>query len=183
GPAAITSAAVNSGSTAAQVSVNRSLISTSYRTRDFSLETGSGKTSTRMEAFYIQDDFKITPNVQFNFGLRWDYHQSYAGTQTNNEVTAGFEYEIVKDLALGARGIYRNQGSVIEDGSFNDGATYFLFNPGESLTERVACNTPGIGCFGRARRYYRALEFTATKRFSQNYQFIASYVHAGMIGD
>ena len=282
GPAGITSAAVNSGLTAAQLSVNPILISTSYRTRDFSLETGSGKTSTRMEAFYIQDDFKITPNVQFNFGLRWDYQQSYAGTQTylklnnfkdnlqprvgliwdftgrgkgklfvnyarvvetpipldvnvraggadiqldrnanvsrygapsgsaiiagtnsglgclgceatpidfdlkpqtNNEVTAGFEYEIVKDLALGARGIYRNQGSVIEDGSFNDGATYFLFNPGESLTERVACNTPGIGCFGRARRYYRALEFTATKRFSKNYQFIASYVHSSLIGN
>ena len=46
--------------------------------------------------------------------------------------TAGFEYEVVSDLALGVRGIYRAQGSVIEDGSFDDGTTYFLFNPGES---------------------------------------------------
>ena len=282
GPAGITSAIQQSGLTAAQLSVNPILISTSYRVRDFSLNTGTGKTTTRMEGFYIQDDFKITPNVQFNFGLRWDYQQSYAGPltylklnnfkdnlqprvgliwdftgkgkgklfvnyarvvetpipldvnvraggadiqldrnanvnrygaptgsaiiagtasglgclgceatpidfdlkpQTNNEVTAGLEYEIVKDLALGFRGIYRNQGSVIEDGSFNDGATYFLFNPGESLTERIACGTPGIGCFGRARRYYRAVEFTATKRFSNNYQFIASYVYSSLIGN
>ena len=30
-----------------------------------------------MEGFYIQDDFKIAKNVQFNFGLRWDYQQAY----------------------------------------------------------------------------------------------------------
>jgi len=278
----VTSVTVNSGLTAAQLSVNPILISTSYRTRDFSLNTGSGDTTTRMEAFYIQDDFKITPNVQFNMGLRWDYQQAYSGSltylklnnfkdnlqprigliwdftgkgrgklfvnyarvletpipldvnvraggadiqldrnanvnrygspsgsaiiagtasglgclgceatpidpdlkpQTNNEVTAGLEYEAVKNVTLGFRGIYRNQGSVIEDGSFNDGATYFLFNPGESLTERIACNDPTIGCFGRARRYYRALEFTATKRFTNNYQFIASYVYSSLIGN
>src|SRR5262249_16169859 len=54
GPAGITSASVNSGLTAAQLSVNPILISTSYRTRDFSLNTGSDSTKTRMEAFYIQ---------------------------------------------------------------------------------------------------------------------------------
>ena len=313
GPAGITSVTVNSGLTAAQLSVNPILISTSYRTRDFTLNTGDGKTSTRMEAFYLQDDFKITPNVQLNFGVRWDYQQAYgtnttylkfnnfkdnlqprlgliwdftgqgrgkvfvnyarvletpipldvnvraggddiqldrnanvnrygapsgsaivAGTaaglgclgceatpvdrlhilngitgleevvqlsnhlkpQTNNEVTAGIEYEIVKDFTLGFRGIYRNQGSVIEDGSLDDGTTYVLFNPGEyggseTTVEDIACDvntlspvtlTP-VGCFGRARRYYRALEFSATKRFSNNYQFIASYVYSSLIGN
>jgi outer membrane receptor protein involved in Fe transport len=103
--------------------------------------------------------------------------------QTVNEVTLGIEYEIIKNLALGARGIYRTQGSVIEDGSFDEGNTYFLFNPGESETERLACANPAIGCFGRARRYYRALEVTATKRFSNNYQFIASYVFSSLIGN
>jgi hypothetical protein len=28
---------------------------------------------------------------------------------------------------------------VIEDGSFDEGNTFFLFNPGESATERLAC--------------------------------------------
>jgi outer membrane receptor protein involved in Fe transport len=260
---------------------NPFLIRTSTRVRDFRLLTDAGDTYTDVEGFYIQDDFKVSKNVQINVGLRWDYQQAYgsgdetylklnsfkdnlqprlgliwdftgrgkgklfvnyarfletplpldinvrAGSdttqtdinlnvdtlnaptgshiaaggnlgnlgsahtpidpdlkpQTVNEATAGFEYEIVRDLAIGARGIYRSQGSVIEDGSFDDGDHYFLFNPGESLTERLACNDPGIGCFGRARRYYRAMEFTATKRFTNNYQFIASYVYSSLTGN
>jgi outer membrane receptor protein involved in Fe transport len=108
--------------------------------------------------------------------------------QTVDEYTAGIEYEVVKDLALGFRGIYRAQDNVIEDGSFDDGDHYFLFNPGRRVgtdvtTEDKACNDPAIGCFGPARRYYRALEFSATKRFTNNYQFIASYVYSSLIGN
>jgi Ca-activated chloride channel family protein len=115
--------------------------------------------------------------------------------QTLNEFRGGFEYEVVNDLTLGVAGIYRAQGSVIEDGSFNDGQTYFLFNPGESVTNDISCTPPifdaggnqiggGAGrCFGPARRYYRALEFTATKRFTNNFQFIASYVYSSLIGN
>jgi outer membrane receptor protein involved in Fe transport len=111
--------------------------------------------------------------------------------QTVNEWTAGVEWgpRSIRDLTFGFRGIYRAQDEVIEDGSFDDGDHYFLFNPGRrgtgnfTTTEDLACNDPGIGCFGPARRYYRALEFTATKRFSNNYQFIASYVYSSLIGN
>ncbi len=111
--------------------------------------------------------------------------------QTVNEWTAGLEWgpASMRDLTFGVRGIYRAQDEVIEDGSFDDGTTYFLFNPGRrgtgnfTTTEDLACNDPLIGCFGPARRYYRALELTATKRFSNNYQFIASYVYSSLIGN
>jgi len=107
--------------------------------------------------------------------------------QTVNEWTAGIEYSPMKDLALGFRGIYRNQVNVIEDGSFDDGTTYFIFNPGRrgngETTEDKACSDPTIGCFGHARRYYRALEFTATKRFSENWQLISSYVFSSLTGN
>jgi len=111
--------------------------------------------------------------------------------QTVNEWTAGLEWSprSMRDMTFGFRGIYRAQDEVIEDGSFDDGEHYFLFNPGRRgtgnmiTTEDKACNDPGIGCFGPARRYYRALEFTATKRFSNNYQFIASYVFSSLIGN
>ena len=111
--------------------------------------------------------------------------------QTVDELTMGVEWgpRSMRDLTFGFRGIYRAQDEVIEDGSFDDGDHYFLFNPGRrgtgnfTTTEDLACNDPNIGCFGPARRYYRALEFTATKRFSNNYQFIASYVFSSLIGN
>jgi hypothetical protein len=276
-PAGVTTAATGA------VSVNPTnpfLLLDVVRARDFSLNTRGEKIKTNVESFYIQDDFKISKDVQFNFGLRWDFQQAYSAgdvsyiklnnfkdnlqprvgliwdftgkgkgklfinyarfletplpldlnvrasgggiqndynlnvsrlngatagatvvtnfgnlgadptppdfdlkPQTVNEVAGGIEFEAARDLALGFRGVYRSQGTVIEDGSFDDGEHYFIFNPGESLTERIACSDPSIGCFGRARRYYRALEFSANKRFSNNYQFIASYTYSSLIGN
>ena len=111
--------------------------------------------------------------------------------QSIGEGTFGFEYEIVKDIAIGSRVIYRHMRNVIEDGSFDDGDTYFIFNPGRNepgTTERAACEgDPANGrlprCFGRAQRFYRGIEFTATKRFTNNYQFIASYVFSSLTGN
>jgi outer membrane receptor protein involved in Fe transport len=107
------------------------------------------------------------------------------------EYTAGLEYEAMKDITVGVRGVYRHERNVVEDGSFDDGDTYFIFNPGRNepgTTERAACEgDPNTGrlprCFGRAQRFYRAVEFTATKRFTNNYQFIASYVFSSLIGN
>ena len=107
--------------------------------------------------------------------------------QTLEEYTAGIEYAPANKLVLGVRGIYRNYINIIEDGSFDDGDHYFLFNPGRrghgETTEDKACTDPTIGCFGPARRYYRGIEFTATKRFSNSYQFITSYTYSSLIGN
>jgi outer membrane receptor protein involved in Fe transport len=105
--------------------------------------------------------------------------------QAIHEATMGVNYEIARNMTLGFRGVYRAQGNVIEDGSFDDGDNYFLFNPGRRYagsTEELAC-TSEFGCFGRARRYYRALEFTATRRFANNWQLFASYVWSSLIGN
>jgi hypothetical protein len=95
-----------------------------------------------------------------------------------DEWTAGIEWSPsdMQNLALGFRGLYRALDEVIEDGSFDDGTTYFIFNPDGSRNGATAG-------FGPARRYYRALEFSATKRLSQNYQFITSYVYSSLIGN
>jgi len=273
-PTGLTSATTNTGLTAAQLSTNPFLIrSATNISRNFDT-TGGDFLTTNVESFYVQDDFRVTRDLQLNLGLRWDYQQIHSGESTYlklnnfkdnlqprlgliwdftgkgkgklfvnyarfleapiplatyfavgnvsitssaqvnrlnapagstvtadfgsccgaepvdsdlkpqmvNEYAAGMEYETARDVVLGFRGVYRAQGTVIEDGSFDEGNTYFLFNPGESETERVACET-AFGCFGRARRYYRALEFTATKRFTTNYQLIASYVYSSLIGN
>jgi len=105
------------------------------------------------------------------------------------EASGGIQYEIARNVTLEARGVYRWERNVVEDGSFDDGNTYFLFNPGrrgsgtETTTEDLACANPAIGCFGHAARYYRALAFSATKRFTNNYQFIASYTYSSLTGN
>jgi len=273
--------------TAAEALNNPFLVRSTTRVRDFKL---IAKTNTKVESWYVQDDWRLTRNFQLNLGVRWDLQQAngnegsylklndlfntlqprvgfswdpwgkgktkifgnYAryvetplpldinvragsndtqtdknfnvqfygaplnapiatgfGTrnlgaestpidpnikpQTVNETTVGFQHEIMKNTVFGFRGIYRAQGSVIEDGSFDDGNTYFLFNPGEPLgpgpggltgnTEYLACSNPAVGCFGRARRYYRAVEFTLDKRFADNFAFQASYVYSSLIGN
>jgi outer membrane receptor protein involved in Fe transport len=273
-PAGSTSATTNTGLTAAQLSTNPFLIRSTTAINEVIENTGSDFITTNVESFYVQDDFRLTRDMQFNVGLRWDYQQLHDGKstvlklnnfkdnlqprlgliwdftskgkgklfvnyarfleapipaiflfsggnvalsrsaivnrlnapagstitrndgsccgatpidsdlkpQTVNETAAGMEYEAAQSLVLGLRGVYRAQGSVIEDGSFDEGHSFFLFNPGESATERLACAS-AFGCFGRARRYYRALEFTATKRFTTNYQFIASYVFSSLTGN
>jgi hypothetical protein len=107
------------------------------------------------------------------------------------EYTMGLEYEIAKDLALGFRGVYRHERNVVEDGSFDDGTTYFIFNPGRNepgTTEANACAGDASSgriprCFGRAQRFYRAFEVTATKRFTNHWQFISSYVFSSLTGN
>jgi outer membrane receptor protein involved in Fe transport len=111
--------------------------------------------------------------------------------QSIREFTFGAEYEVGGDVTLGTRGVYRAMVNVIEDGSFDDGDTYFIFNPGRlgpGTTEENACaGDAATGrapqCFGRAQRFYRGIEFTATKRFTNNFQFIASYVFSSLIGN
>jgi outer membrane receptor protein involved in Fe transport len=111
--------------------------------------------------------------------------------QSVGEYSMGLEYEVHKDIALGVRGIYRHMRNVIEDGSFDDGDTYFIFNPGRNepgTTEANACAGDASSgrlprCFGRAQRFYRAFEVTATKRFTNHYQFITSYVFSSLTGN
>jgi hypothetical protein len=111
--------------------------------------------------------------------------------QSVKEITFGAEYEIGHDITIGSRGVYRAMVNVIEDGSFDDGDTYFIFNPGRNkpgTTEASACaGDPATNrapqCFGRAQRFYRGIEFTATKRFTNNFQFITSYVYSSLTGN
>src|ERR1043166_868024 len=74
-PAGVTTASTVSGLTSAQLQTNPFLVLSSVRVRDFRIIAPN--TNTNMEAFYVQDDYKLTKNLQINGGIRWDYQQAY----------------------------------------------------------------------------------------------------------
>ena len=105
------------------------------------------------------------------------------------EVIVGFENQFATDISLSVRGVWKRLGMVIEDGSFDGGSSYFLFNPGRHFT--VGETNPGTGQprelyvdgFPKAKRDYKALEILLNKRYSHNYMLTASYTYAHLRGN
>jgi len=105
------------------------------------------------------------------------------------EFIIGFENQFMADLSVSVRGVWKRLGQVIEDGSFDGGSTYFLFNPGKHFTEGETNPDTGlpreiyVDAFPAAKRDYKALEIMLNKRFSHNYMFTASYTYAMLRGN
>jgi Carboxypeptidase regulatory-like domain/TonB dependent receptor len=94
-----------------------------------------------------------------------------------DEYLGGFEYEVAPNFVLGTKVTYRNLGRVIEDFLVIDEGNYFIANPdegtfGKTLTFYDYETAPAV----KAERENWSVELTARKRFSNNWQFLASYV-------
>ena len=76
-----------------------------------------------------------------------------------NETLLGYEREVLPDVAVGIKGIYRDYGEVIEDFLCADDGTYCIGNPGKGIMSRIftldySQTLPGAR--GRARLQGRA---------------------------
>jgi outer membrane receptor protein involved in Fe transport len=98
-----------------------------------------------------------------------------------DEFVAGFEYEAFPNVNLGVRYIYRNIGRVLEDIAqypvvaydlgLVESVEYILTNPDSSFP-----TLGGLGAeFEDPEHTYNALEFTADRRFSNNWSLMGSY--------
>jgi outer membrane receptor for Fe3+-dicitrate len=101
-----------------------------------------------------------------------------------DEYMGGFEYEVAPDFVLGTKVSYRNLGRVIEDFLVISEGNYFIANPGEGqfgkeLTFYDYSTAPAV----KAKRENWSVELTARKRFSHNWQFLASYVWSQLEGN
>jgi hypothetical protein len=110
-----------------------------------------------------------------------------------DEYLLGFEYEVAPNFALGVQATYRDLGRVIEDFLQPDG-NYFIANPGEGIGTHVTfydyyyayAFPDGFDTTApapKAEREYTAVTLTARKRFSDNWQLIASYVWSELEGN
>ncbi|WNG49913.1 TonB-dependent receptor [Archangium minus] len=93
--------------------------------------------------------------------------------QSNSEYLVGAEYELLANTRLGAMYTHRAMNSVIEDMSRDDGATYFLGNPGSGFAKE----------FPVPERTYNAVTVMLTRAFSEGWLAQASYTWSRLYGN
>jgi outer membrane receptor for ferrienterochelin and colicin len=100
------------------------------------------------------------------------------------ELLVGGEREVIPDLAVGLKYIYRDYGQVIEDFLCADDGTYCIGNPGEGIMKRVF-TLDYLTTFPAPdpKRIFRGVQLDVTKRFSNNWQAIASYLWSKLDGN
>ncbi len=96
----------------------------------------------------------------------------------------GFERELLPNIAFGARYVYRDLPRVVEDYLCIDDGTYCVGNPTEDrMTYLYALDYTNLFLAPKAQRYYRGYQFDVTKRFSDNWTMLASYVYSTLKGN
>lgn len=104
--------------------------------------------------------------------------------QYMNEYIIGGEREIAPNISVGIKGVYRNYARVIEDFLCADDGTYCIGNPGEGIMKKVFTLDYSTQYDApKPKRVYKGVQFDATKRFSNNWQGIASYVYSKLDGN
>ena len=102
-----------------------------------------------------------------------------------DELLGGYEYEIAPNLAIGIKGTYRKLGRVIEDMlAVPIDGSYIITNPGSGIgRESGFYDYTHTVVVPKAKRTYKGVELSANKRFSNNYQFFASYLWSRLEGN
>ncbi|HUR55940.1 MAG TPA: TonB-dependent receptor, partial [Gemmataceae bacterium] len=130
-------------------------------------------------------------------GLSPSTFDANARSTYSNEIVAGVEWEAVRGLSLAARYTTRNYGRVLEDVGTAPMIAYFLLPSAELSSVEYFITNPGnqtpvsFGTdfsdapitFEDAVHDYKAVEFEAQKRFSNNWSLQASYRYSRTTGN
>jgi hypothetical protein len=101
-----------------------------------------------------------------------------------DEYLIGVEREIAPQLSVGIRYNHRKLANVIEDFLVPSEGNYFIANPGQgTLGQSLGFYDGGSAPAPLALRTDDAVQLTAFKRFSGNWQFLASYVWSKLEGN
>lgn len=100
-----------------------------------------------------------------------------------DEIVVGTEYEVARNLAVGAKYVWRDLGMVIEDSlGFDQG--YYIGNPGRGvLRESWDMNYERSYAVPDPKRTFKGFELSARKRYSDNWGMIASYLWSKLEGN
>ena len=129
----------------------------------------------------------------FGAGRTFSFVGGAAGTsvdpklqgQYTDEYLGGLQYQVYRDITVGVDYVHKQIGRVIEDMSTDDGATYFLSNPGEPGKLGYA-GTTGTGATivePKPRRVYDGITLSVNKTFAENWLMSASYTYSSFRGN
>jgi len=100
------------------------------------------------------------------------------------EYILGGEREVVTDVAVGVKGIYRSYGRIIEDFLCADDGTYCIGNPGQGIMKQIfGLDYTTLYDAPKPERKYRGVQLDVTKRYSKNWQAMASYIYSKLEGN
>ncbi len=100
------------------------------------------------------------------------------------EGVLGVEREIIPNVAVGARYVYRDLPRVVEDFLCLDDGTYCVGNPTQDRMKYLfSLDYSSQFLAPKAQRYYRGFQFDVTKRFADNWTLLASYVYSTLKGN
>ena len=103
--------------------------------------------------------------------------------QYSDEWIIGGEYEVARNVSVGAKYVRRNLGRVIEDFLVPDESQYFIANPGVGLgSEMSFYDYTAVGA-PKVKRVSDSFELSGRKRYSDGWQFLASYVWQKLEGN
>jgi outer membrane receptor for Fe3+-dicitrate len=103
--------------------------------------------------------------------------------QYSDEVIVGGEYEVARNLVVGMKYVRRNLGRVIEDFLVPAEGQYFIANPGVGLGNEMSFYDYTPVPAPKVKRLSHNVELSGRKRFSDGWQFVASYVWQRMEGN
>jgi outer membrane receptor for ferrienterochelin and colicin len=140
---------------------------------------------------YSPTDFHPDPNAEADFGTPSKILGGFTEPADPNlrsqfveEYILGTEREVWADVSVGFKGIYRSYGRVIEDFlCINDG-TYCVGNPGAGIMSQIyTLDYSQTFPAPRPVRIFRGVQLDVTKRFSNNWQMMASYLYSKLEGN
>ncbi len=99
------------------------------------------------------------------------------------EYLVGYDQEVFSNLSVGIKGTYRKLNDVIEDMLVIETGEYFIANPSMGIGKDAGFLSGDAAPAPRPKRTYKGMELHATKRFSNNYQFFASYLWSRLEGN
>jgi outer membrane receptor protein involved in Fe transport len=62
--------------------------------------TPDSNACTTHYAFFIQDDWRVTPHLTVNYGLRWEYHRPFGDTFNNQAIFLPDAYNVVNGVVV-----------------------------------------------------------------------------------